>query len=88
MDYIYQILAPINTGLANSYNDDRDNNSVSVTDNKRIINFNPDNIKKTLKSISDLYQKAIFSVNALQPPRRLKDFAAMKITTENDPHKI
>ena len=46
MDDIYQILAPINTGLAKTYNDDRDNNSVSVTDNKRIINFNPDNIKK------------------------------------------
>ena len=68
---------PINTGLAKTYNDDRDNNSVSVTDNKQIINFNPDNIKKTLKSISDLYQKAIFSVYALQVE---EDFAAMKIT--------
>ena len=49
MDDIYQILAPINTNLAKTYNDDRDNNSVSATDNKRIINFNPDNIKKNTK---------------------------------------
>ena len=82
MDDIYQILGPINTGRARTYIDGWDNKSVSVTDNKRIINFNPDNIKKTLKSISDLYQKATFSVYTLQPPSKLEDFAAMKITTE------
>jgi hypothetical protein len=41
-----------------------------------------------LNSISDIYQKAIFSVYTLQPHRRLEDFAAMKITTENDPQQL
>ena len=44
LDPIYQILAPINTGLAKKYNDDRNDNSVSVQDNQRIINFEPKNI--------------------------------------------
>jgi len=48
----YQLLAPINTGLAKSYSDDRDDNVVSVKDNQRIINFSPTNIKSKLKSIS------------------------------------
>ncbi len=30
----------------------------------------------------------IFKVFSLQPPRRLEDFAAMKITTENDPQQL
>ncbi len=30
-------------------------------------------------------KKTIYSVYTLQPPRRLEDFAAIKITTENDP---
>ena len=84
----YQLLAPINTGLAKSYSDERDENIVSVKDNQRIINFKPDNIKAMLNSISDLHQKAIFSVYALQPPRRLEDFAAMRITKENDPQQL
>jgi hypothetical protein len=88
MNDIYQLLAPINTSLAKSYSDDRDNNSVSVKDNQRIINFTPENIKTKLKSISDIHQKAIFSVYTLQPPRRLEDFAAMKITTETDPQQL
>ena len=88
LDPIYQILAPINTGLAKNYNDDRNNNAVSVTDNQRIINFDPKNIETILNSISDIHQKAIFSIYCLQPPRRLEDFIAMKITTENDPQKL
>ena len=36
MNDIDQILAPINIRLAKTYNDDRDNNSVSVTDNKEL----------------------------------------------------
>jgi hypothetical protein len=84
----YQLLAPINTGLAKSYSDDRDDNVVSVKDNQRIINFSPTNIKSILKSISDPYEKAIYSIYTLQPPRRLEDFAAMKITTKNDPEKL
>ena len=88
MDREYQLLAPINTGLAKSYSDDRDENTVSVKNNLRIINFTPGNIKTMLKSISDIQQKSIFSVYTLQPPRRLEDFAAMKITTENDPQKL
>ena len=88
LDPIYQLLAPINTGLAKSYSDDRNDNTVSVKDNQRIINFKPSNIKTKLKSISDLHEKALFSVYALQPPRRLEDFAAMKITKENDPQQL
>ena len=87
-DKEYQLLAPINTGLAKSYSDERDENIVSVKDNQRIINFKPDNIKTMLNSISDIHQKAIFSVYALQPPRRLEDFAAMKITKETDPQQL
>ncbi len=30
----------------------------------------------------------IFSVNVLQPQRRLEDYAAMKITTGNDPQQL
>jgi hypothetical protein len=45
MNDVYQLLAPINTGLAKSYSDERDDNTVSVKDNKRIINFTPGNIK-------------------------------------------
>ena len=85
LDPIYQLLAPVNTGLAKSYSDERDDNTVSFTDNQRIINFTPTNINNTLKSISNLFEKTIYSVYTLQPPRRLEDFAAMKITTENDP---
>ena len=88
MNDIYQLLAPINTSLAKNYSDDRDNNSVSVKNNLRIINFTPGSIKTMLKSINDIHQKAIFSVYTLQPPRRLEDFAAMKITTENDPQQL
>jgi hypothetical protein len=33
-DEEFQILAPINTGLAKSYSDDRDDSTVSFTDNK------------------------------------------------------
>ena len=88
MNKEYQLLAPINTGLAKTYSDERDENIVSVKDNKRIINFEPTNIKTILKSISDIHQKAIFSVYALQPPRRLEDFAAMRITTETDPQQL
>ena len=84
----YQLLAPINTGLAKSYSDDRDDNVVSVKDNQRIINFSPTNIKSILKSISDPYEKAIYAIYVLQPPRRLEDFASMKITTKNDPEKL
>lgn len=87
-DKEYQLLAPINTALAKSYSDERDENIVSVKDNQRIINFEPKNIKAKLNSISDLHQKAIFSVYTLQPPRRLEDFAAMKLTTETDPQKL
>ncbi len=63
-DKEYQILAPINTGLAKSHSDDRNDNTVSFTDNKRIINFTPATIKNTLKSISDLaiYLKKQFLV--------------------------
>jgi hypothetical protein len=88
MNKEYQLLAPINTGLAKSYSDERDDNTVSVKDNKRIINFTPGNIKTILKSISDIHQKAIFAVYCLQPPRRLEDFAAMKITTETDNQQL
>ena len=88
MNKEYQLLAPVNTALAKNYSDDRDENTVSIKDNQRIINFEPKNIKTMLNSISDIYQKAIFSVYALQPPRRLEDFAAMKITTENDPQQL
>ena len=88
MNKEYQLLAPVNTGLAKSYSDDRDNNSVSVKNNLRIINFTPGNIKTMLKSITDIHQKAIFAVYTLQPPRRLEDFAAMKITTETDPQQL
>ena len=87
-DKEYQVLAPINTGLAKSYSDNRNDNTVSFTDNKRIINFTPANIKTTLKSISDLFEKTIYSVYTLQPPRRLEDFAAMIITKETDPQKL
>ena len=88
MNKEYQLLAPINTGLAKTYSDERDENIISVQDNQRIINFKPENIKTTLKSISDPYQKAIYSIYCLQPPRRLEDFAAMLITTENDPQQL
>ena len=81
---VYQLLAPINTNLAKTYSDERDDNIVSVKDNNRIINFKPDNIQATLKTIKDPYQKAIFAVYCLQPPRRLEDFAAMRITTESE----
>jgi hypothetical protein len=53
-----------------------------------IINFTPANIKTTLKSVSDLFEKTIFSIYALQHPRRLENFAAMMITTETDPQKL
>ena len=88
LDPIYQLLAPVNTGLAKSYSDERDDNTVSYTDNQRIINFTPTNINNTLKSISNLFEKTIYSVYTLQPPRRLEDFAAMKITKENDPQQL
>ena len=88
MNREYQLLAPVNTALAKNYSDDRDENTVSIKDNQRIINFEPKNIKAMLNSISDIYQKAIFSVYTLQPPRRLEDFAAMKITTESDPQQL
>ena len=78
MNTEHQLLAPNNTGLAKSYVDGRDDNTVSVKDNKQIISFTPGNIKTKLKSI-DPYEKALFSIYAL--PRRLKDFAAMKVTT-------
>ena len=55
---------------------------------QKIINFAPANIKATLKSICDPYQMAIYSVYCLQPPRWIEDFAAMKITTENDPQQL
>jgi hypothetical protein len=33
-------------------------------------------------------EKLYFSIYTLQPPRRLEDFAAMKITKETDPQKL
>jgi hypothetical protein len=35
-DKEYQILAPINTGLAKRYSDDRNDNTLSFTDNKEL----------------------------------------------------
>ncbi len=57
MNDIYQLLAPINTGLAKSYSDDRDNNSVSVKDNKRIINFTP------LLKCWNIFSKFLYVIN-------------------------
>jgi len=59
----YQLLAPVNTGLAKTYSDERDENTISVKDNQRIINFTPENIKTKLKSISDPYQKKYIRYN-------------------------
>jgi hypothetical protein len=36
LDPIYQLLAPINTGLAKRYSDERDDNTVSFTYNKEL----------------------------------------------------
>ncbi len=36
MNTEYQLLAPINTELAKSYSNERDDNTVSFTDNKRL----------------------------------------------------
>ncbi len=47
---------------------------------KRNYEFTPTIIKTTIKSINDLYEFG-FSIYALQPPRRLENFVAMKITT-------
>jgi hypothetical protein len=45
MNDVYQLLAPVNTALAKNYSDDRGENTVSIKDNQRIINFEPKNIK-------------------------------------------
>ncbi len=60
-DKEYQILALINTGLAKSYSDDRNDNTVSFTDNKRITNFTPAN-NKYIKNILAIYLKKKFLV--------------------------
>ncbi len=41
LDPIYQLLTPIDAGLAKNYSDVNDDNTVSFTDNKIIINFTP-----------------------------------------------
>ncbi len=33
-------------------------------------------------------RKALFSVYVLQPPKKLEDYSAMKITTENDSQQL
>jgi hypothetical protein len=59
MNYVYQWLAPLNTGVTKWNSDDRVENTDSVNDNNGIISFNLDNIKTILKSTSDVHQKAV-----------------------------
>ena len=79
----YQILANLSAECGFVYENIRDENSVSIEDNKKIIDFHPTAIIDKLSTIKDLKEQLIFSLYTLHTPRRL-EYGSVIYTDSND----
>ena len=77
----YQQLSLIAKESAKEYNADRDKNAVSEEDAGKIFSFDPDDVEFHIDNfLTEVRDKALAAIYALQPPRRLLDFQYMKPT--------
>ena len=83
----YQQLSAISNKAREDYNDEKDKNAVDEEDVGKIFSFEPKDVKYHIDTLlTNDRDKALASVYALQPPRRL-DFQYMRIT-ENNPNVL
>jgi hypothetical protein len=79
----YQILTKIASDSNDEYVKIRNDNEITETDAKKLIDFNPDKIKEKLNGIDDINEKFLFSLYALLIPRRL-EWANVKIMNDDN----
>jgi len=79
----YQILTKIASDSNDEYVKIRNDNEITETDAKKLIDFNPDKIKEKLNGIDDINEKFLFSLYALLIPRRL-EWASVKIMNDDN----
>ena len=84
----YDKIAALNIDLSKSYQRERDTNDApdEIIDN--LISFDPQYINKTISGITNINDKALFSVYTLIAPRRIKDYELMKVTNKSDFDKL
>ena len=68
----YQVLARLVTDLNEIYENQRDNNEITIDDAKKLFDFNPDVINANIDKITNINDKLIYSLYTLIPPRRLE----------------
>ena len=79
----YQILTKIASDSNDEYVKIRNDNEITETDAKKLIDFNPIEINKKLNGISNINEKFLFSLYALLIPRRL-EWANVKIMNDDN----
>jgi hypothetical protein len=79
----YQILTKIASDSNDEYVKIRNDNEITETDAKRLIDFNPIEINKKIDAIDNINEKFLFSLYALLIPRRL-EWASVKLMSADD----
>jgi len=79
----YQILTKIASDSNELYVKIRNDNEITETEAKRLIDFNPDKIKEKLNGISNINERLLFAIFTLLTPRRL-EWANVKIMNDDD----
>ena len=84
----YDKIAALNIDLSKSYQRKRDTNDAPDEVIENLISFDPEYINKTISGITNINDKALFSVYTLIAPRRIKDYELMKVTNKSDFDKL
>lgn len=74
----YQVLARLIADLNDIYENQRDNNEITIDNAKKLFDFAPDAINANIDKITNINDKLIYSLYVLIPPRRL-DYATVLI---------
>jgi hypothetical protein len=84
----YNIISTINNNYSMEYQEERDKNDAPDKVINNLISFDEDYINNLINNINDINDKSLIAVYTLTPPRRIKDYNLMKITTETDLNKL
>ncbi len=78
----------INSNYSMEYQNERDKNDAPDKVINNLISYNEDYINNLINNINDINDKALTAVYTLTPPRNIKDYNLMKLTTETDSKKL
>jgi hypothetical protein len=79
----YQVLARLVVDLNDLYENQRDNNEITIENSKKLFDFTPEAINTILDKITNINDKLIYSLYTLIPPRRL-EYATVLIVDNID----